>query len=252
MAKMKAYVKEYASLPMATAPNANRPQESVLEDRKNIEKKVGQVNLLVSVGTAYRDYLSNLEAHIRFKNISEKPKRYQEQIRAIDSVLQNLDSEASMPELQRIEALKKLDIRSLADKVLVPETKLSTLGSGLMNQPMFEVSAETGEKSIMPNIVSTLAETEGRYVRMKTLITEGADFSEASVQKKKYQILELLRANDSRDDDSLRLNTTDAIEKQTERDILKNPELRKNENIRQAFDTVLKLQNDPKARDEFK
>lgn len=250
--KMRAYVKEHGTLPIATEPNANRPQESVLEDRKNIEKKVGQVNLLVSIGTAYRDYLSNLEAHIRFKNVSEKPKRYQEQIRAIDSVLQNLNSVTSMPEPQRVETLKKLDIRSLTDKVLVPETKLSSFGSGLMNQPMFEIDAETGEKRIMPNIISTLTETEGRYSQMKALVTDGTDFSEASIRKKKYQVLELLRANDSRDDDSLRLNTTDAIEKQTERDILRSPELRKNESIRQAFDTVLNLQNDPKARDEFK
>ncbi len=177
------------------------------EDRKFLEKKVGQANLLLSTAEAYRDYLSNLETNIRFKNVSDKPKRYQDQVRVIDSVLSELGSIASMPESARAEALKKLDVKTLADRVFVSEPSLSTFGSGLMNQPMLEIDAETGEKRVMPNPVSTLAETEGRYARMKTIITEGNDFSSASVQKKKYEILGLLRANDSRDDDSLRLNS---------------------------------------------
>lgn len=176
-------------------------------ERKLLETKVGQANLLLSTAEAYRDYLSNLESHIRFKNVSEKPKRYQEQIQIIDSVLQNLGSIAAMPETGRIEALRKLDIHSLTDKVFVPETKLSTFSSGIMNQPMLEVDAETGEKRFMPNPLSTLEETEGRYARMKALVVDGNDFSSESVRKKKYEILGLLRANDSRDDDSLRLNS---------------------------------------------
>lgn len=138
---------------------SERIQESSPEQRL-LEKKIGQANLLISTAEAYRDYLSNLESHIRFKNVSEKPERYEDQVHAIESVLGELSSIASMPESRRIEALKHLDIRTLTDRVFIPETKLSTLGSGIMNQPMFEIDTETGEKRFMPNIASTLEETE--------------------------------------------------------------------------------------------
>lgn len=192
---------------------------------------------------AHRDYLSDIEHNIRFKNISSKPERYQDQIHAIDSVLGNLQAIARMPEASKNEALKKLDISALANQVFVPETKLSNLASNVMNQPVAERDTETGENRIMPNILSTLAETEGRYDRIRELIVSGEDFSEASVSTKKHQILGLLRANDSRDDDSLKLNTSEAISGQIEGDILANPSLRQNGNTKKAFDSVTTIEN---------
>lgn len=217
------------------------------EDRKALEKKVGQANLLLSAAEAYRDYLANLETNIRWKNVSSKPERYQNQIRAVESVLSELASVAAMPEAARADALKKLDVRALADKAFVPETKLSTFGSGLMNQPMAEFDVDSHETRFLPNPVSTLAETEGRYAKMKALVTDGGDFDAASVRRKKYEILSLLRANDSRDDDGMKLNSGDAISKQAEADVLSNAALRKDESVRQAFDAVLAMRSDPKA-----
>lgn len=121
-----------------------------------------------------------------------------------------------------------------------------------MNQPMMEVDAETHETHGRLNVSKTLAETENRYQRMRGLITESGDWSEASAKKRKYEILTLLRLNDSRDDDPMRLNSGEAIAKQSEKDVLKSPGLRKNERIKQDFDAVLKFKNDPKAQTEFK
>lgn len=76
-----------------------------------------------------------------------------------------------------------------------------------MNQPMVEVDAETHETHGSLNVSKTLAETEDRYQKMKGLITESGDWSEASAKKRKYEILTLLRQNDSRDDDPMKLNS---------------------------------------------
>lgn len=226
-----------------------RSEESSPE-AKLLWQKIGQANLLLSTWEAYRDYLVSIEAGIRFKNLSDKPRRYQDQIRAIESTLMRISGIAGLPEVERIKELGKLDIASLANTVFVAETNLST--AGWMNQPMLEVDAETHEVHGSLNVSNTLAETENRYQRMRGLITEPGDWSEASAKKRKYEILTLLRQNDSRDDDPTKLNSGEAIAKQSEKDVLKSPGLRKNERIKQDFDTVLKLQNDPKAQSEFK
>lgn len=59
--------------------SASKPKEA-LEAEKLVEKKVAQANLLLSTAEAYRDYLTSIEEGIRFKNLSDKPKRYQDQI----------------------------------------------------------------------------------------------------------------------------------------------------------------------------
>lgn len=217
------------------------------EIQREYVRTYGQLLLLRSTGEAYRDYLTDIGANIRFKSLSDKPVLYAKQEAAIASVLASIDATLSDPSPQK---LKSLDLKKMVDTVFMPETELT---SGRMNQPMIEYDTESGKASL--NNPLSLEETESRYARMKALILEGNGktdpFDTTSVKTKKLEMLGLLRKNDSRDDDPTGLNSGNAIRKQVEDDVLSNPTIRKNPDTAKVFDALLKVKYDPQAVKEF-
>lgn len=207
----------------------NLELQKINETNEKINNKLLSLNLILDISWMYKEYLQSILTNIKFKFVSNKDERYENQIDVIEkkiTKINNLTEYLSL--LWNTDELLDLDVQDLLNKLIVSEEKIQDLWN--FDQPV----------SFLWNKENKVDSVNIWYEDIKSSLLSPSIKSE-EIQGLKMDIFTKIRSFDWLDDDKHRYNTNEWIRVRITDDILNNSSLRKDNFIKNNFDLINSL-----------